>query len=90
MQQFIRGANSVGSIFVTSPLQYFANAGKLARRRGGAVRSNPRTLLAGVAFLMLAGAPGQASFTTWEVNEVFSNDDGTIQFIEFFESKGQN
>jgi hypothetical protein len=54
------------------------------------VRANSRTLLASVGFLMLAGAPGQASFTTWEVNEVFSNADGTIQFIEFFEANGQD
>jgi serralysin len=40
--------------------------------------------------LMLAVAPGQADFTTWEVNEVFSNADGTIQFIEFFEANGQD
>ena len=54
------------------------------------MRTNSRTLLASVGFLMLAGAPGQASFTTWQVNEVFSNADGTIQFIEFFEANGQN
>ena len=72
------------------PFQYLGKAGKLARRTGAAVRSNSRTLLVGVAFFMLAAAPGQASFTTWEVNEVFSNADGTIQFIEFFEANAQN
>jgi len=47
--------------------------------------------LAGAAALsMLAVAPAGASFITWEVNEVFSNADGTIQFVEFFESNGQN
>ena len=39
-----------------------------------------------VALSVLAAAPGRASFTWWEVNEVFSNADGTIQFIEFFEA----
>ena len=43
-----------------------------------------------VALSVLAAAPGRASFTWWEVNEVFSNADGTIQFIEFFESGGQD
>jgi hypothetical protein len=90
LQQLVRGANSFAMPFVTSPLQQLDKAGKLASRRGGVLRSKTRTLLAGVAFLALAVTPAQASFTTWEVNEVFSNADGTIQFIEFFESNGQD
>jgi hypothetical protein len=58
------------------------------------MRSNSRTLLARLALLLplslLLAAPGNASFITWEVNEVYSNADGTIQFIEFFESNNQN
>jgi hypothetical protein len=32
--------------------------------------------------------PVLASIHTWDVNEVFSNADGTIQFVELFESGG--
>jgi hypothetical protein len=39
---------------------------------------------------MLPASPGSANFTTWDVNEVFSNADGTIQFIEFFEANNQD
>lgn len=35
-------------------------------------------------------APAQATFHLWEVTEIFSNDDGTVQFVEFFsEDPGQ-
>jgi hypothetical protein len=35
-------------------------------------------------------APAAAIFHLWEVTEIFSNDDGSIQFVEFFtESTGQ-
>ena len=49
-----------------------------------------RTVLACAALSLLAAAPGRANFTTWDVNEVFSNADGTIQFVEFFEAAGQD
>jgi hypothetical protein len=58
------------------------------------MRSSSSVLVVCVALstvlAVLPAAPGHASFITWEVNEVFSNADGTIQFIEFFESNNQN
>lgn len=42
-----------------------------------------------VAALMVTlgfAAPAHAAFHEWDVAEVFSNDDGSIQFIEFFTS----
>jgi hypothetical protein len=66
------------------------NTGMLARRRGEIMRTNSRTLLACVALSMLTVAQAHADFITWDVNEVFSNADGTIQFIEFFEANGQH
>ena len=30
----------------------------------------------------------QASFHSWDINEIFSNEDGTIQFIEMRETQG--
>ena len=38
--------------------------------------------LAGAACLGLVGAPAMAGSHTWDVGEIFSNADGTIQFIE--------
>ncbi len=38
--------------------------------------------LAGAACLGLAGAPAMAGSHSWDVGEIFSNADGTIQFIE--------
>ena len=32
--------------------------------------------------------PALAGIHTWDVNEVFSNADGTIQFVELWESQG--
>ena len=43
--------------------------------------------LAGLATLM-AAAPALAGIHTWDVREVFSNADGTIQFIELYEAAG--
>jgi hypothetical protein len=54
------------------------------------MRSKFRLLLASAALSLWVATPGYASFITWEVNEVFSNADGTIQFIEFFEANNQN
>ena len=38
--------------------------------------------LAGAACLGLASAPAMGGAHTWDINEIFSNADGTIQFIE--------
>ena len=38
--------------------------------------------LAGAACLGLAGTPAMAGSHTWDIGEIFSNADGTIQFIE--------
>lgn len=43
----------------------------------------------GVALLAAPTAPASA-FTFWQVHEVFSNDDGSVQFIEFLETQGVN
>ena len=41
--------------------------------------------------LCVAGTTvAQADFHRWDINELFSNADGSIQFIEFFESEGSN
>ena len=37
--------------------------------------------------VLLAGS-AQAGNHTWDVNEIFSNFDGTVQFIELFEANG--
>jgi hypothetical protein len=34
--------------------------------------------------LVAAASPARASFHNWDINEVFSNVDGTLQYIEFF------
>lgn len=47
-----------------------------------------RKLLTTVACLGLAAATAHAGSHTWDVSEVFSNADGTIQFIELFEANG--
>jgi hypothetical protein len=43
-----------------------------------------------VALGLLIGAPAQAGFITWRINEIYSNPDGTIQYVEFLESNGQD
>lgn len=43
--------------------------------------------LAGLATLM-AALPALAGIHTWDVREVFSNADGTIQFVELYEAAG--
>lgn len=49
----------------------------------------PRSLVLLVAILFHA-APAHANFHLWEITEIFSNADGTIQFVEFFtEVSGQ-
>jgi len=42
-----------------------------------------RSLALALCFTALA-APAHATFHLWEVTEIFSNDDGTVQFVEFF------
>ena len=37
---------------------------------------------------MLAASPALAAFHLWQVKEVFSNSDGSVQFIEMFDSFG--
>jgi len=56
------------------------------------VRSLQTTALVALAAALLAApaAPARAGFLGWEVNEVFSNQDGSIQFVEFFQATGQN
>lgn len=48
-------------------------------KRGGAV-----LLALGLATAMLSAAPASASFHDWDIEEAFSNADGTIQFIELY------
>lgn len=43
-----------------------------------------------LAFLLLAGQ-ARASFHFWKINEIYSNGDGSVQFVEMFtSSSGQN
>ncbi len=49
------------------------------------MKSGSRVLLAiGLAISGLSAAPASAIFHFWDIEEVFSNADGTIQFIELF------
>ena len=44
----------------------------------------PRHAALATAFVvLLAAAPARATFHLWQIEEVFSNADGTIQYIEF-------
>ncbi len=43
-----------------------------------------------VVLLWTAAATASASFHEWRINEIYSNADGTIQFIEFREIAGAN
>jgi hypothetical protein len=47
-------------------------------------RSVPSFLLAGA--LLLAASPAEAAFHLWDIKEVYSNADGSIQYIELFNS----
>lgn len=55
------------------------------------MRTGRRRIRAGV-LVGLAGlwaaAPAMAGIHTWDVREVFSNADGTIQFVELYEANG--
>ena len=43
-----------------------------------------------LVFFISSISTAHATFHSWEINELFSNDDGTIQFIELFEAKGDD
>lgn len=47
-----------------------------------------RELLLTLACFGCAAASARGGAHTWDVNEVFSNADGTIQFVELFEANG--
>ena len=47
----------------------------------------PRTSFGTAITLLFAGA-ASAGIHTWDVNEVFSNADGSIQFVELYEAGG--
>lgn len=51
------------------------------------LRSVPSTLVA-LGLFAVAGLPAAAGSHTWDVNELFSNASGTIQFIELRETNG--
>ena len=58
----------------------------LIRRAGQSL-----VLVAGFVFCHVAGTPCFAIFDLWDLNEIFSNEDGTIQFVELFtEFSNQN
>lgn len=52
-------------------------------------RHSIAAIAAGFCLLVGAGA-AQAGIHTWDVGEVFTNADGTIQFVEFVEAGGGN
>ena len=52
------------------------------------VKTRLVAMLSGVLFLSLSAAPAQALFHTWVIAEIYSNADGTVQFIEFHEQEG--
>src|SRR5688572_28502042 len=49
-----------------------------------------RIAILAVALLGLGPTAASAGIHTWDVGEVFSNADGTIQFVEFIEAGGGN
>ncbi len=48
------------------------------------------TGMAASALIFFPHASAYASFHTWKVNEIYSNADGSVQFIEMKESSGAN
>jgi serralysin len=46
--------------------------------------TNRRLLALTLTAVVLAATPSQATFHLWTVNEVYSNADGTVQYIELF------
>jgi len=43
-----------------------------------------------LVFSLSCTSASHATFHSWEINELYSNADGSIQFIELFESKGDD
>jgi hypothetical protein len=52
------------------------------------MRTSPIAWSLAVLAVLLVAAPARASFHFWRIKEIFSNADGTIQFIEFFTTSG--
>ena len=49
-------------------------------------RASGRSTLAAVLLALLGAAPASANFHLWQIEEIFSNQDGSIQYVEFFSS----
>jgi hypothetical protein len=45
-----------------------------------------RTARAAALLAILAAAPARANFHLWQIEEIFSNADGSVQYVEFFSS----
>jgi serralysin len=45
-----------------------------------------RSALAAGLFALCVATPASANFHLWQIEEIFSNADGTIQYVEFFSS----
>lgn len=54
------------------------------------MRRAPLSVSLVAVVILCTGGPALAGHHLWDVNEVFSNADGTIQFIELWESTGDN
>ena len=54
------------------------------------IKSSVRKASLLVVAAFVATLPLSASFHTWKVNEIYSNADGSVQFIELKESSGLN
>ncbi|MDQ6630141.1 MAG: hypothetical protein M3Y82_00090 [Verrucomicrobiota bacterium] len=46
--------------------------------------------IAAIAVILLTNSSAYAAFHTWKVNEIYSNADGSVQFIEMKEASGFN
>ncbi|MGE4606054.1 MAG: hypothetical protein AAEJ52_04865, partial [Myxococcota bacterium] len=77
--------------FATRPRTWMFEFRSNGSRCSGCWRSTARTLLSYLSVLFLAltlGPPAaRADFHKWVITEVFTNADGTVQFIEFFSPK---
>ncbi len=47
-----------------------------------------KILLFAIAVVGMSGTSAQASFHLWNIQEVYTNSNGTVQFIEFFSAAG--
>src|SRR5262245_6506806 len=56
----------------------------------GGIRMNPIPKLCAAAAFLLAAATAFASFHTFRIEQIYSNADGTIQFVVLRESAGAN